>query len=262
MADFRSNRNVLFSCKYHVVFCPKYRKPVLNPPIDAKLKKLIQQVCDETQSELIEMEFMPDHVHLLIGCDPQYGIHRLVKGIKGRSSRVLRQQFRVLRTRIPTLWTNSYILKSAEFSVLFCIFSLPDMITRTAVGEPQVRRKPVISRNGRLTGRFSLPFLRSLPVSAFLSNPLLTRVPSGACRSLSYAAPSLIFSRTPRKWVPSRNSYSPCKTRIIWGFPPRVRQGKRHSRVTEKSSTINGQDDRRSNSSRSALEYSLQGLKF
>ena len=73
MADFRSNRNVLFSCKYHVVFCPKYRKPVLNPPIDAKLKKLIQQVCDETQSALIEMEVMPDHVHLLVGCDPQYG---------------------------------------------------------------------------------------------------------------------------------------------------------------------------------------------
>src|SRR5580693_3030114 len=61
MADFRSNRNVLFSCKYRVVFCPKYRKPVLNPPIDAKLKKLIQQVCDEKQSALIEMEVMPDH---------------------------------------------------------------------------------------------------------------------------------------------------------------------------------------------------------
>ena len=114
MADFRSNRNVLFSCKYHVVFCPKYRKPVLNPPIDAKLKKLIRQVCDETQSALIEMEVVPDHVHLLVGCDPQYGIHRLVKGIKRRSSRVLRQQFRVLRTRIPTLWTNSYLcLRSA-----------------------------------------------------------------------------------------------------------------------------------------------------
>jgi putative transposase len=76
MADFRSNRNVLFSCKYHVVFCPKYRKPVLNPPIEA-LKKLIRQVCDETRSALIEMEVVPDHVHLLVGCDPQYGIHRM-----------------------------------------------------------------------------------------------------------------------------------------------------------------------------------------
>lgn len=112
MAGFRSNRNVLFSCKYHVVFCPKYRRPVLEPPIDVRLKQLIQQVCDETQSGLIEMEVMPDHVHLLLDCDPQFGIHRLVRGIKGRSSRVLRQQFQSLRSRLPTLWTHSYFVSS------------------------------------------------------------------------------------------------------------------------------------------------------
>lgn len=112
MADFRSNRNVLFSCKYHVVFCPKYRRPVLVPPIDERLKELVRQVCDETQSGLIEMEVMPDHVHLLLDCDPQFGIHRLVRGIKGRSSRVLRQQFQTLRSRLPTLWTNSYFVSS------------------------------------------------------------------------------------------------------------------------------------------------------
>ena len=112
VADFRSNRNVLFSCKYHVVFCPKYRRPVLVPPIDERLKELVRQVCDETQSGLIEMEVMPDHVHLLLDCDPQFGIHRLVRGIKGRSSRVLRQQFQTLRSRLPTLWTNSYFVSS------------------------------------------------------------------------------------------------------------------------------------------------------
>ena len=109
-----SDRTGTFSSRANITwcFCPKYRKPVLNPPIDAKLKKLIRQVCDETQSALIEMEVVPDHVHLLVGCDPQYGIHRLVKGIKGRSSHVLRQQFRLLRRRIPTLWTNSYFVSS------------------------------------------------------------------------------------------------------------------------------------------------------
>jgi putative transposase len=50
---------------------------------------------------------MPDHVHLLVGIDPQYGIHRLVKQIKGRSSRLLRDEFPRLRRRLPTLWTNS-----------------------------------------------------------------------------------------------------------------------------------------------------------
>jgi putative transposase len=112
MADFRSNRNVLFSCKYHVVFCPKYRRPVLVPPIDERLKGVIRQVCGETQSGLIEMEVMPDHVHLLLDCDPQFGIHRLVKGIKGRTSRFLRMEFPILRTRLPTLWTNGYFVSS------------------------------------------------------------------------------------------------------------------------------------------------------
>lgn len=112
MNVYRSNNNILYSCKYHVVFCPKYRKPVLVQPIDIRLKDLVRQVCKETKSELIEMEIMPDHVHLLVECDPQFGIHRLVKGIKGRSSRILRQEFRMLRTRIPTLWTNSYFVSS------------------------------------------------------------------------------------------------------------------------------------------------------
>jgi putative transposase len=56
------------------------------------------------------LETVPDHVHLLVGVDPQYGVHRLVKQIKGRSSRLLRQEFSSLRSRIPTLWTNSYFV--------------------------------------------------------------------------------------------------------------------------------------------------------
>ena len=108
-----SDRTGTFSSRANTTWC--FARNTVSQfliRLDAKLKKLIRQVCDETQSALIEMEVMPDHVHLLVGCDPQYGIHRLVKGIKRRSSRVLRQQFRVLRTRIPTLWTNSYFVSS------------------------------------------------------------------------------------------------------------------------------------------------------
>jgi putative transposase len=53
---------------------------------------------------------MPDHVHLLVGIDPQSGIHRLVETIKGRSSRLLRQELPSLRSRLPTLWTNSCLV--------------------------------------------------------------------------------------------------------------------------------------------------------
>jgi putative transposase len=108
--NFKSNRNVIYSCKYHVVWCPKYRRKVLVGGVDERLKQIIRQTAAELQSEVIELEVMPDHVHLLCEVDPQFGAHRLVRHLKGRSSRLLRQEFSWLRNRLPTLWTNSYFV--------------------------------------------------------------------------------------------------------------------------------------------------------
>lgn len=108
----RTNNNVAFICKYHVVWCPKYRRPVLIAGVDARLKEIIRDVARECRAEVIELEVMPDHVHVLVDVDPQFGIHRLVKLIKGRSSRLLRQEYPRLRSRLPTLWTNSYFVST------------------------------------------------------------------------------------------------------------------------------------------------------
>ena len=110
--DYKSNCNVVYSCKYHVVWCPKYRRKVLVNGVDERLKSLIQEICVERSFTLIEMEVMPDHVHLLIEVDPQFGIHRAIKLIKGTTSRVLRQEFPWLRSRLPSLWTNSYFVST------------------------------------------------------------------------------------------------------------------------------------------------------
>ncbi len=75
--------------------------------IEARLKQIIGEVCQEQQAEIEELEVMPDHVHLLVSVDPQFGIHHLMKLIKGHSSCLLRQQFLVLKRKLPTLWTNS-----------------------------------------------------------------------------------------------------------------------------------------------------------
>lgn len=106
----RSNANVTFQCAFHVVWCPKYRRPVIGGGMEERLKELIREVVDDKGAWLVEMETMPDHVRLLVEVDPQLGIHRLVKAIKGRSSRVLREEFPWLRSRLPTLWTNSYFV--------------------------------------------------------------------------------------------------------------------------------------------------------
>lgn len=110
--NYKSNNNIVYSCKYHVVWCPKYRRKVLVGKIETRLKEIIQETCAELSVEIIEMELMPDHVHLLLEVDPQFGIHKAVKQIKGISSHILRQEFKELRTKLPTLWTNSYFVST------------------------------------------------------------------------------------------------------------------------------------------------------
>ncbi|WP_031598932.1 IS200/IS605 family transposase, partial [Ferrovum myxofaciens] len=73
---YKSNLNVVYSCKYHVIWCPKYRRSVLVKGVDLRLKEIIQDVATEYKCEILELEVMPDHVHLLVEVDPQFGIHR------------------------------------------------------------------------------------------------------------------------------------------------------------------------------------------
>jgi putative transposase len=118
---YKSNRHILYSCKYHVVFCPKYRREVLVDGIDTRLKEIIQQVADDLGCEIIELEVIPalacgasvpDHVHILCEVDPRFGVHKFVKRVKGLSSFLLRKQFPTLKSRLPTLWTNSYFIST------------------------------------------------------------------------------------------------------------------------------------------------------
>ena len=92
--EYRANRDIVFSCKYHLLFCRKHRRQVLVIGVDRRPKQIIAEVAEETGSILLEAAVMPDHVHYLIEVDPQFGIHRAVKAIEGRSSRLLRNAFR------------------------------------------------------------------------------------------------------------------------------------------------------------------------
>ena len=68
--EYKTNNNIVYSCKYHVVWCPKYRRKALTGNIAQQLKEVIPAVCKEASAEIIEMEIMPDHVHLLVEVDP------------------------------------------------------------------------------------------------------------------------------------------------------------------------------------------------
>jgi putative transposase len=105
----RTNANIALQCAYRVVWCPKYRRRVIGR-MEQRLTEVIAEVITEKGAWLIELETMADHVHLRVEVDPQFGVHKLVKAIKGRSSRVLRDEFPWLKSRLPSLWTNSYFV--------------------------------------------------------------------------------------------------------------------------------------------------------
>src|SRR5215472_7365329 len=110
MEEVRSNNNFVSICRNHVVFCPRYRRKVLTPPIDERLKVILTEQMERCGQDLIETAVLPDHMHLLVGYDLQLGIHRLVKLLKGYTSHALRAEFPALERRLLSLWTNSYFV--------------------------------------------------------------------------------------------------------------------------------------------------------
>ncbi len=109
---YSKNAGAVFSLKFHIVWCPKYRRSVLTPPVDARLKQLIGEVAEHYGFVVHELEVMPDHVHIFVECDPTRSVAEVVNRFKGATSRFLREEFPHLRSRLPTLWSRSYFAAS------------------------------------------------------------------------------------------------------------------------------------------------------
>jgi putative transposase len=114
MLGYKSNNNVVYSCKYHVIWCPKYRRKVLVGAIAKRLEEIMHKTALKYRADLIALEIMPDHVHMLCEVDPQFGIHRFVKNLKGATSHDLRKEFVSLKRRLPSLWTNAYFVSTVS----------------------------------------------------------------------------------------------------------------------------------------------------
>jgi putative transposase len=109
---YRKSTSAVYSLKYHLVFCPKYRRPVLVNGVDVVLKELIQRKAEELGITIHALEVMPDYVHIFLEADPTDAPHRIVNQLKGYTSHILREQFPWLKSRLPTLWNRSYFIAS------------------------------------------------------------------------------------------------------------------------------------------------------
>jgi len=105
---YAKNAGAVFTLKFHLVWCPKYRRPVLVGPVEKRLVQLLRQIAGELEATIHALEVMPDHVHLFLESDPTRSVAELVNRFKGRTSHDLRSEFPALRSRLPTLWSRSY----------------------------------------------------------------------------------------------------------------------------------------------------------
>lgn len=110
--DYQHSRNKVYLMNYHLVWCPRRRKKVLQGDIKNRLEEIIKEVCKEQKVKILAMEVMPDHLHLFVSSHPDLYIHELIRRIKGRSARCLRKEYPEL-LKLPSMWTHSYFISTA-----------------------------------------------------------------------------------------------------------------------------------------------------
>lgn len=106
-------RHAVYNINYHFVFCPKYRRSVLEGPVSDRLIELIGQIAQELEGEVIELVVRPDHVHLFASFPPTIAPYQIMHRIKGATAHELRKEFPYLKSRLPNLWTRSYYVGTA-----------------------------------------------------------------------------------------------------------------------------------------------------
>ena len=110
--EYHFSSHLIYSCQYHVIFCSKYRRRILKDGKDVRLKEMFLKIAKEHDFQILEMEVMPDHVHLLIDCNPRFGIIECVKALKRQTAHDMRQEFPDLVSKLPSLWTRSCFIST------------------------------------------------------------------------------------------------------------------------------------------------------
>lgn len=108
MKELKHNIASVVNINYHIIWCPKYRRKILVNGVDDRLKEVLTDIAEEMGCSIQTMEVMPDHIHIFLKGVPTLPIHLIVRSLKGKSSKILRQEFPHLKKRLPCLWTRSY----------------------------------------------------------------------------------------------------------------------------------------------------------
>jgi putative transposase len=110
MADYRAGSHTIYDIQYHLVWCTKYRYPVLLGEVAERTRELIRQICLSRDIQIRKGHVGKDHIHMLVSCPPALSPAKVAQYLKGRSSRMLQDEFSDLKKRYwgQHLWARGY----------------------------------------------------------------------------------------------------------------------------------------------------------
>jgi len=114
MRDFRKLGHALWECKYHLVWCPKYRFQILAGDVGRSVRSIIRQLCEWKRLEIIAGNVQKDHIHLVITIPPKYSVSEVVGFLKGKSAIKMFEQHTQLRQRYwgRHFWARGYCVST------------------------------------------------------------------------------------------------------------------------------------------------------
>lgn len=111
--DYRRDEHRVHLIVYHLIWCPKRRKPILTGSLKDRCQQIIEEKCEEKGWTIISLAIQPDHLHLFLQVWPSDSVTEVVKELKGITSFHLRREFAPILRKLPATWTRSYFASTA-----------------------------------------------------------------------------------------------------------------------------------------------------
>ena len=112
MKDYQSQSHVKWECKYHIVWCPKYRRKKLYGKLRRRFGEITHELCRQKGVQLIEGHARPDHVHLCLAIPPKYSVSSIVGFLKGKSAIRLNKEFSEAKSTGKYFWIRGYFVST------------------------------------------------------------------------------------------------------------------------------------------------------
>lgn len=115
-SDVTHGRGYVYSLQYHIVWVTKYRKPVFTGKIESDVRGYLNEILETLDMNVIAMEVMPDHIHLLVNCKPQLRLSDAIKILKGNIARWLFLSHPEIKNQLwgGHLWNPSYFVATVS----------------------------------------------------------------------------------------------------------------------------------------------------